>query len=268
MNDDKPILGLVGSPNKNGRTYQLVSAALDGAAKAGARVELVQMSDHVVAACRDCLPWVCLTNRKCTYEDEAFELLSRKILDCGGLVLGTPVYWGDTSGMVKYLILKMFRIYARSGLLHGLPAFGIAIAGGSGNGLISGLRQAYHFFHINRMRAIEPLPVTRFDFAQAEKRAAESGRQMAKMAEKRQPFASRDECVVWYDHLPYLTENRAGERRLLAALACEAVAAERRATVDGNLGHADILAASGRELDAAVEATRVYESSVKIFDEK
>ena len=268
MSSNKHVLGLVGSPNKSGRTYQLVSATLDGAAKAGAKVELVQMSDHVVAACRDCLPWVCLTNRKCTYEDESFELLSQKILNCGGLVLGTPVYWGDTSGMVKYLILKMFRIYARSGLLHGLPAFGIAIAGGSGNGLISGLRQAYHFFHINRMRALAPLPVTRFDFAQAEKRAAESGRQMADMAERRQPFATRDECVVWYDHLPYLGENRSAERRLLAALACAGVTPERRAHIDGDLGHADILAASGRELDAAVEATRVYESSVKVFDEK
>lgn len=53
-----------------------------------------------------------------------------------------------------------------------------------------------------------------------------------------------------------------------AALACAGVAAGRRADIDGDLGHADILAASGRELDAAVEATRVYESSVKVFDEK
>jgi multimeric flavodoxin WrbA len=268
MSDNKPVLGLVGSPNKAGRTYQLVSAALEGAAKAGANVELVQMSDHVVLACRDCLPWVCQTNRKCTYEDEGLDYLSQKILNCGGLILGTPVYWGDTSGMVKYLILKMFRIYARSGLLHGLPAFGIAIAGGSGNGLISGLRQAYHFFHINRMRAIAPLPVTRFDFMQAEERAAASGRQIAEMVGNCKPFASRDECVLWYDRLPYLGANRSGERRLLAAIAAEAVSGERRADIDGDLGQADILAASGRELEAVIEATRVYESSVKIIDNK
>ena len=66
------------------------------------------MSDHVVKACKDCLPWFCLENLKCTYEDEGLALLSRKLLNCGALILGTPVYWWDASAMVKYLILKMF----------------------------------------------------------------------------------------------------------------------------------------------------------------
>lgn len=50
------VLGLVGSPNPKGRTNELVSAALEGASKAGAATELIQMADHVVAACQDCLP--------------------------------------------------------------------------------------------------------------------------------------------------------------------------------------------------------------------
>ena len=111
MNGNKTVLGLVGSPNSEGLTNQLVSAALEGAARAGAAIELVHMADHVVNACRDCLPWVCKTNLKCTYEDANFEILSNKILNCGGLALGTPVYLWDTSAMVKYLILKMFSIW-------------------------------------------------------------------------------------------------------------------------------------------------------------
>jgi multimeric flavodoxin WrbA len=93
------------------------------------------MADHVVAACKDCLPWVCKTNQKCTYEDDAFEYLSQKVPSCGALVLGTPVYWWDTTGMVKYSILKMFRGYARSSLLEGLPAVGIGIAGSQATAL-------------------------------------------------------------------------------------------------------------------------------------
>ena len=119
MSRDKTVLGLVGSPNCEGLTNQLVSAALESAARAGATTELLQMSDYVVNACRDCLPYVCSDNLKCTYEDENFEILSQKILSCGGLVLGTPVYWADTSGMVKYLILllKWLLIYRKIGLL-------------------------------------------------------------------------------------------------------------------------------------------------------
>ena len=80
MNGDKIVLGLVGSPNKAGRTNELVSAALEGASCAGVATELIQMSDCVVAACKDCLPWICNTKQKCTYEDKNFELLSKKIL--------------------------------------------------------------------------------------------------------------------------------------------------------------------------------------------
>ena len=64
------VLGFVGSPNKEGRTNQLITAALEGASQAGAATEMVYMGDYVVEACKDCLPWVCLENLKCTYEDD------------------------------------------------------------------------------------------------------------------------------------------------------------------------------------------------------
>ncbi|MCP4756110.1 MAG: flavodoxin family protein [Proteobacteria bacterium] len=268
MSEKKTVLGLVGSPNPEGRTNQLVSAALESAARAGATVEKVQMSEVVVEACRDCLPWVCLTNLKCTHEDPNFEVLSQKILNCGGLVMGTPVYWWDTSGLVKYLILKMFRIFAMSGPLNGLPAFGIGIAGGTGNGLISGLRPVYHFFQMMAMRALDPVPATRFDFDQSLKRAEELGQRMAGMTETREPFQSVEERLLWYDRLPYLGESRSAERRLLAAITATAVPEERKPDIDGDLAQADILAASGRSHDSLVEITKVYNSSVKIFAEK
>ena len=267
MSGNKTVLGLVGSPNSEGLTNQLVTAALESAARAGAATELVQMSDYVVDACRDCLPWVCLTNLKCTYEDENFEILSQKILNCGGLVLGTPVYWWDTSAMVRYLFLKMFRIFAMSSPLRGLPALGIAIAGGTGNGLISGLRPVYHFFQIMQMRALEPVPATRFDLGKAIARAEEQGNQIAGMVQERAPFGSWEECLLWYDRLPYLGESRAAERRLLAAITYEAVPEGRRPDTDGELARADILAASGRSHDSMREISRVVKSCSKILSE-
>src|SRR5210317_1805351 len=199
MQQSKIVLGIVGSPNPEGRTNQLVLAALKGATEAGATTELIQLSEYAVAACKDCLPWVCADNLKCTYEDKAFEFLSQKILNCGALVLGTPVYWWDTSGLVKYLILKMFRVYARTAPLQGLPAFGLAIAGGTGNGLISGLRPVYHFFQMMQMRAIEPLPATRFNFEAAVEQAGKLGEKIAAMVNQRLPFAGLEERLLWYD---------------------------------------------------------------------
>jgi len=266
MGKEGIVLGFVGSPNKEGRTNQLVTAALESAAGAGASTELVQMADHVVAACKDCLPWVCMTELKCTYNDDAFEYLSQKVLNCGALVLGTPVYWWDTSGIVKYFILKMFRVHARSAPLQGLPAFGISIAGGTGNGLVSGLRPVYHFFQMMQMRALEPLPATRFNFDGALKRAGELGSRIAAMSKQRDPFASLEERLLWYDHLPYLGLSRAAERRLLADLTAMADPSEGGAAKLYGLAQADALAAASRNIEALAEITRVYEAGVKAFE--
>jgi multimeric flavodoxin WrbA len=258
------VLGLVGSPNRDGRTNRLVSAALAGAAEAGAATELVQMADHLVDACKDCLPWVCHQNGRCTYDDPGFAYLSGKILNCGALVLGTPVYWWDTSALVRLLILKMFRVHGFSAPAHGLPALGIAIAGGGGNGLISGLRPIYHFFQTMQMRALEPLPANRFNFERAVERARDLGAVLASMSHQRHPFARADERflppdtpayvggleerLLWYDSLPYLGLDRMGERRLVAGLAVSALGA-----------------AGGDDLAAMRELTRVYESALKVL---
>lgn len=265
MSETKTVLGLVGSPNPEGRTNRLVSAALDSAAKAGAEVEKIQMSEHVVDACKDCLPWVCLANLKCTYEDEGFELLSEKILNCSALILGTPVYWWDTSGMVKYLILKMFRVFAMSGPLRGLPAFGIGIAGGTGNGLISGLRPVYHFFQIMQMRALDPVPATRFNFDQAMEQSRELGSTIAAMVESRHPFSSYEEHLLWYDNLPYVNDHLAAERKHLAALMAEAVPAEQQSEIKGDLARVEILNTSGLPLASQKEVSRIYASASKIL---
>ncbi|MDO8442641.1 MAG: NAD(P)H-dependent oxidoreductase [bacterium] len=68
MSNGKTILGLVGSPRTNGLTNQLVISALEGAVRAGTTTELVQMSEYVVDACKDCLPWICIDKLKCTYK--------------------------------------------------------------------------------------------------------------------------------------------------------------------------------------------------------
>ena len=71
MEESKIVLGIVENPNPEGLTNQLVMAALKGSAEAGATTELIQLSEYVVAACKDCLPWVCADNLKCIYEDKA-----------------------------------------------------------------------------------------------------------------------------------------------------------------------------------------------------
>ena len=266
MESSSSVIGIVGSPNRDGRTYKLVTAALRGAAQAGVDTELIHLADHVVSACKDCLPWVCASNRKCSYEDPAFEFLSAKLQSCGGLVLGSPIYWWDTSGMVRYFFLKMFRVFARSAPFQGLAAFGIGVAGGTGNGLVTGLRPLYHYFQVMQMRALEPLPVTRFNFDACVEKAFQLGGELAGMTGKRSPFASVEERLLWYDNLPYLNLSRMAERRLLADLAAASVSGGEGDVLARRLVESDQLAAAGRIKEMAAEVTSVYDAAVKAFE--
>jgi hypothetical protein len=182
--------------------------------------------------------------------------------------LGSPVYWWDTSGLVRYFILKMFRVFARSAPVQGLPALGLAIAGGTGNGLISGLRPLYHFFHMMQMRAIEPLPATRFNFELALRQAGELGHKIAGMVQERRPFSGVEERSLWYDALPYLALSRAAERRLLADLTTLALPGAADPQIASGLVRADALEASGRLLESLTEVTRAYEAGIKVFEKK
>ena len=43
MSDERKVIGLVGSPNKDGLTNRLVSRALEGTARAGEATEMIRM---------------------------------------------------------------------------------------------------------------------------------------------------------------------------------------------------------------------------------
>jgi len=73
------VLGLVGSPNKQDALWSWVSAALEGASHAGgshrisANVGLCWLNALQGLSCHG----FATQNKKCTYEDKNFELLSR-----------------------------------------------------------------------------------------------------------------------------------------------------------------------------------------------
>jgi hypothetical protein len=160
----------------------------------------------------------------------------------------------------------MFRVFARSAPLAGLPALGIGIAGGTGNGLITGLRPVYHFFQVLQMRALEPVPVTRFNWSAALERARELGKSLGSQSSSRQPFAGVEDRLLWYDHLPYLGMTRAAERRLLASVVALAAPPSATDSITRDLAEADILAANRQALASLQRITRAYEAGVKAFE--
>jgi len=132
------ILVMQASPNEDGLTASMAKEALAGAQAAGAQTELAHLRKLKLEACRACEEgWgKCRRESLCIIEDD-MELVRGKIAAADGLVLSTPVYFGDVAEVVKNLLDRVRRC-ERAGpaepKVEGKWVLGIAAAGGGGGG--------------------------------------------------------------------------------------------------------------------------------------
>jgi multimeric flavodoxin WrbA len=118
------VLGLT-CGRKMSNTEILVKEALMGAEEMGAEVELVRLLDLTIKPCTGCNACVISLFEKggsgdCVVKDDDFKFIDEKILDCDGLILGSPIYEKMPQGLLKVLNDRMgpshdlaFRIIAK-----------------------------------------------------------------------------------------------------------------------------------------------------------
>jgi multimeric flavodoxin WrbA len=247
------VLGIVGSPRKDGRTNQLVDAALLGAAAAGAETDKIYLADYPIR------PFLGSGGSQ-----EAFETgpaaLSQLCGAADALVLGAPVYWGDINGLTKD-----FMDTVRTPGENGKPALGIAIAGGTGKGLLSGVQSLYHWFYHRQMRAIDPTPVSRFNMAEALSTLESSGVRLVEMAADMEPFPGEAREERWgavlahYCTLPYLDCDPLDEFVMLAEQLIRTSPSDHIAQAKEELNRALALIDEGLRSAAAPHAFRAYQ---------
>jgi NAD(P)H-dependent FMN reductase len=209
------IRGFVGSPNRNGRTSAIVREALLGAEEQGADVELVQLADYSVSDVADCN-----VEHQLGVDagpDDDFRALAMMVESADAVVFGSPVYWSTITSSVRALLSRILRVEMGEGPTAGMPALGIVLAGGSGNGLTEAMKPLYLLFEKLRWRPLDCFPVTRFNWDRALAFANGAGRDLAAMADRRRPIPAE---MVWtfYNDLKYRHYDRIDERRLLAEL--------------------------------------------------
>lgn len=95
------VLGIVGSPRKNGNTHLMVLKALDGAIAEGAQTDLLLLGDMRIKECDGC--HACWNDRPCSKNDDMVGIY-QKIAEADAIVFGTPVYWFGPTALMKSLL--------------------------------------------------------------------------------------------------------------------------------------------------------------------
>jgi multimeric flavodoxin WrbA len=107
-NAPRTVLGIVGSPRRNGNTEILVDEVLEAAKENGAVVNKVILSKLDIAPCRACD--YCRKKGKCVQEDDMVELFAQ-IEESDVLVLGTPIYWWGPTAQFKAFLDRWYSVY-------------------------------------------------------------------------------------------------------------------------------------------------------------
>ncbi|WP_294352004.1 flavodoxin family protein [uncultured Clostridium sp.] len=104
------VLG-ISCGRKMGNTEILVKEALMGAEELGAEVELVRLNDLNLKPCTGCNACVVslldkASNGDCVLKDD-FSFIENKIMECDGIILGSPIYEKGPTGLLKILADRM-----------------------------------------------------------------------------------------------------------------------------------------------------------------
>lgn len=103
------ILGVAGSPRKNGNTDILLDSFLKGAESAGAETKKVHLKEYSIESCIGCE--ACRKTGTCTRFHDGMELLYPEIEESKGLILGSPVYNYNVTAEMKAFIDRLYPFY-------------------------------------------------------------------------------------------------------------------------------------------------------------
>ncbi|MCR5227538.1 MAG: flavodoxin family protein [Eubacterium sp.] len=122
------VVVINGSPRKNGVTAEVLHLVENELVKEGVDVEFYNLSEINMSHCIGCCS--CYKTGHCCISDDA-EMLSQKIFEADGLVLGFPTYASNVSGLMKDFIDRGHFVIEQ--MLHGKYCVTIATGENYGN---------------------------------------------------------------------------------------------------------------------------------------
>ena len=102
------VLLINGSARRQGNTFLALSEAAKQLEKHGIETEIVQIGTKPVRGCIACGQCKAKSLGRCVFDDDVCNRISEKLDDVDGLIVGSPVYYGQPNGSVLSLVQRMF----------------------------------------------------------------------------------------------------------------------------------------------------------------
>lgn len=147
------VLGIAGSPVKNGNTEILIREALNAAKKEGVKTEFASLANKRVEPCNfQICNDACGKGKECPIQDDA-ESIINKMVHADALIMGSPVYFRTVSAQLKALMDRTRMVYYPKRKMEDKLGGALAV----GEGRVSGQEfaiAAIHNFYLSRKMII------------------------------------------------------------------------------------------------------------------
>jgi multimeric flavodoxin WrbA len=98
------VIGIVGSPRKNGNTELLTKHTLKAISEEGVDTELIRLAGLKIKPCIACM--ACKEQEICSIKDDLFPIYLR-MKEANGIILASPVYYGSATSLIKALMERV-----------------------------------------------------------------------------------------------------------------------------------------------------------------
>lgn len=125
------VLLINGSPRKQGNTSVALAEVAKQLAKLGIDSETVWIGNKPVRGCIACMQCKDKGLGHCAFDDDVCNQISAKFADSNGIIIASPVYYGQPNGALLAVMQRAF--YSNGASIAGKPAAAIAVCrrGGS-----------------------------------------------------------------------------------------------------------------------------------------
>lgn len=119
------VLLVNGSPRKQGNTATALAEVAEQLAKEGIESEVMWIGNGPIRGCAACGQCSARGLGRCVFDDDVCNLISEKFAEVDGLIVGSPVYYGQPNGALLSVIQRAF--YSNGANIAGKPAAAIAV---------------------------------------------------------------------------------------------------------------------------------------------
>ncbi len=161
MVDKIKILGVSGSPRRNGNTLLMMQAVMEGAAMIeGVETELVDLARLKINPCTGCRTCRNRHERKCFQNpDDDMSGLYPKIVEADGLILGSPVYFAGVTAQLKAFMDRTTCLGGDAGFaIKYKVGAGVTVGGTRHGGQEYTLSQIHHFIMMHGGLVVGGIP--------------------------------------------------------------------------------------------------------------